>query len=148
MSELQSPITKQTLNVWLKKQSLQGISAWPIYIRLSGIQSNLEDLEEMKVLAEVMRSIEDEIVDRNLNGIELEKQGKQEEARLLYEANVAAGFDGSHPYDRLRILYKYRGDYANAIRICEAYIRNSAQDPKLCESYRTEIEKLKSRMGN
>lgn len=146
MSELRRPITKRILNAWLKEQRRRGAPAWPLYIRLSDIQRQSENLDEILVLAEVMCSIEDEIVDRNLKGIELEKQGKEEEAKLLYEANIADCFDGSHPYDRLRILYKFRGDYPNAIRVCEAYIRNSAQDAKLCESYRAEIAKLKLKM--
>jgi hypothetical protein len=146
MSELRRPITKRTLNAWLKEQRRGGAPAWPLYIRLSDIQRQSENLDEMLVLAEAMRSIEDEIVDRNLKGIELEKHGKEEEAKLLYEANVADCFDGSHPYDRLRIIYKYRGDNPNAIRVCEAYIRNSGQDPKLCESYHAEIAKLKLKM--
>lgn len=62
------------------------------------------------------------MVDRNNEGKELEKQGKIDLAIELYEANVTDKFDGSYPYDRLWLIYRDRGDYDNAIRICDAYI--------------------------
>src|ERR1700722_8392335 len=62
-------------------------------------------------------------VDRNLKGIELEKKGHTAPAVRLYEANIADQFDGSHPYERLRILYARQHRWADAIRVCEAYIR-------------------------
>lgn len=49
-------------------------------------------------------------VQRNLMGIELESQGLIENAIECYEHNVRNGFDGNHPYDRLAIIYRRRGD--------------------------------------
>ena len=83
-----------------------------------------------------------------MKGIALEKQGKEAKAMALYEANVADQFDGSHPYNRLRILYKARGRYTDAIRVCEAYIANSGQNQKLCDSFRSEITKLTAKTSN
>jgi hypothetical protein len=57
-----------------------------------------------------------------------------------------SSLDGSHPYNRLRILYKNRGDYANTIRVCEAYLKNGGKDTKLCESFRAEVIKLKAKL--
>lgn len=62
-------------------------------------------------------------VDRNLKGIALEKEGKVDAAIALYEANIVAQFDGSHPYERLRIIYAKRKDWDDAIRVCRAYIQ-------------------------
>ena len=45
-----------------------------------------------------------QIVENNLRGIELEKAGRTDEAVALYEQNVAACFDGSHPYNRLALI--------------------------------------------
>lgn len=61
-------------------------------------------------------------LNRNLDGIAFEKLGKTHEAILLYEANIREGFDGSHPYDRLAIIYDKRKDYVNEIRVLEKAI--------------------------
>lgn len=58
-----------------------------------------------------------QIVENNLRGIELEKDGRTDEAIALYEQNVAAYFEGSHPYNRLAIIYRKRKDYDNEIRV-------------------------------
>lgn len=57
------------------------------------------------------------LVENNLRGIELEKAGRTDEAVALYEQNVAACFEGSHPYNRLAIIYRKRKDYDNEIRV-------------------------------
>ena len=56
-------------------------------------------------------------VDRNLEGIKLEKEGEIEKAIRLYEKNVEEDFEGSHPYDRLAIIYRKRGEYEEEIRV-------------------------------
>ena len=56
-------------------------------------------------------------VDRNLKGIEFEKKGEIEKAIRLYEKNVEEDFEGSHPYDRLAIIYRKRGEYVEEIRV-------------------------------
>ena len=38
-------------------------------------------------------------------GIKYEKAGKDEKAIKVYEKLIAENFDGSHPYDRLCVLY-------------------------------------------
>ena len=58
---------------------------------------------------------------RNMQGIELEKADKIEEAMALYELNVSAKFVGSHPYDCLAKYYHARKDYKNEIRVIGTY---------------------------
>lgn len=62
------------------------------------------------------------ILDRNNSGMALEKAGKIDEAIRVYELSVADAFFGSHPYDRLRIIYTRQKQYQDAIRVCSAYI--------------------------
>lgn len=56
-------------------------------------------------------------VSRNLKGIQLEKNGKIDEAIKLYEANLAENFEGNHPYDRLAIIYRKRNQVDDEIRV-------------------------------
>ena len=56
-------------------------------------------------------------VDRNLKGIEFEKKGEIEKSIRLYEKNLEEDFEGSHPYDRLAIIYRKRGKYKEEIRV-------------------------------
>jgi hypothetical protein len=95
-----------------------------------------------------MPTPEDIFVDRNIDGSAFEKGGQVEKAIALYEANVADRFDGSYPYDRLRVIYKSRGDFAGAIRVCRFYIEHIARDPKMVEKFRAEIDKLTRKLGS
>ena len=60
--------------------------------------------------------------DRNGHGIELEKQGRMDEAITVYESNIADWADTPYPYKRLRIIYTKRKQYDDAIRVCQKYI--------------------------
>lgn len=146
MSELRRPATKPALLAWVNEQLREGVPQWTVYLRLSKMQSDSIDDREMEAISKVTESIEDRLVDRNLKGTQLEKNGQEDKAIALYEANISDHFDGSHPYNRLRVLYKNRGDYVNAIRVCEAYINNGGSDRKLCESFRVEIAKLQTKL--
>ncbi len=83
----------------------------PLGRRLAGIKKRLDFLhdrndwgnEESDLLKEEGQ-IEGIIVDRNLRGKELEKQGDIEGAIKLYEQNVADQVDTPHPYDRLAAI--------------------------------------------
>jgi len=61
--------------------------------------------------------IEDIMVNRNLKGIKLEKKGNIEDAVKLYEQNITDKFDGTHPYNRLSIIYRRKGQIKDEIRI-------------------------------
>lgn len=53
---------------------------------------------------------------------DLEKRGHVEVAKCGYEILIAAGFIGSMPYDRLRIIYTREKKYTDAIRVCHRYV--------------------------
>lgn len=65
---------------------------------------------------------EDRQVDRNLEGIKLEKEGKTDKAISLYEKNLKEDFEGSHPYNRLAIIYRKRGQIDEEIRVLKKAI--------------------------
>jgi hypothetical protein len=62
------------------------------------------------------------LVARNNRAIALEKTGQIDAAIIIYEISVADEFFGTHPYDRLRIIYSQRKWWEDAIRVCEAYL--------------------------
>jgi len=62
--------------------------------------------------------------ERNVKGGELEKIGSENKAIRLYEANVADEFDGTHPYERLMIIYSRRENHRDAQRVAEACLQN------------------------
>lgn len=64
----------------------------------------------------------DKQVERNLKGIQLEKDGRVDEAIKLYERNIEENFEGSHPYDRLAIIYRKRNQIDDEIRVLEKAI--------------------------
>jgi len=63
-----------------------------------------------------------DFVEMNQKGIQLEKDGKVDKAVELYEKVIAHDFIGSHPYNRLAIIYRKRKDYDNEIRVLEKAI--------------------------
>ncbi len=75
-------------------------------------------LSHHRRLAEIL----DIMVDKNNKGIELEKKGDIESAIKLYEQNVAEEFFGTHPYDRLTIIYRRRKQHDDEIRILKRKI--------------------------
>ena len=52
-------------------------------------------------------------------GMELEKAGLIENAIEMYNAAVRDRFDGSHPYDRLAVLFRKRKDYEREVEVLE-----------------------------
>lgn len=74
------------------------------------------------------------MVDRNNLGIKSEKFGDFEAAIALYEQNVNARFDGSHPYERLLVIYRRDGRDKDMRRVAAACIANVPNmPPKLAE---------------
>jgi tetratricopeptide (TPR) repeat protein len=73
-------------------------------------------------------------VDRNLKGKEYEKKGEIEFAIREYEENLKEKFGGSHPYNRLAIIYRKNKDYDNEIRVLnsaiEIYTERSESSPR------------------
>lgn len=64
-----------------------------------------------------LSKIENNLVNRNLKGIKLEKEGKIDKAIKLYEKNIEEEFEGSHPYTRLAIIYSKKGLLDDEIRV-------------------------------
>jgi DNA polymerase-3 subunit epsilon len=90
-------------------------------------------------------------VDRNLLGIELERTNRIDEAIQCYQANVRDGFKGSHPYDRLAIIFRRRKDAASEIavlnRAVDVYSQlqgDSVLNPKL-EKFKKRLERVSGR---
>lgn len=106
--------------------------------------------ENLRVSQVIYRSRRDpkeaSTVARNLKGIRLENRDKIQEAIQLYEENVREKFDGSHPYERLRIIYRSQKRYEDAIRVCQAYIVNGQQDPVLKSQYAKDIEDFQEKI--
>jgi hypothetical protein len=63
-----------------------------------------------------------ELFDRNARAKALEKSGETDHAINLYEQNVTDCFDGTYPYERLRVIYTEREQYGAAIRVCQAFV--------------------------
>ena len=87
-------------------------------------------------------------VTNNLNGITAEKEDDTEEAIALYEQNVAARFDGDHPYKRLAIIYRKQKRYDDEVSVLEAAVdvfsKLQRQDaPKKLEYFKDRLEKAK-----
>ncbi|MCI0399630.1 MAG: hypothetical protein L0332_22280 [Chloroflexi bacterium] len=107
---------------WVDAQVAQGIPRQIIYDRLFHENRAALSLEEKHACSAVADTVLGIMVDRNLQGEELEKDGRVGEAMTLYEENVADQTTAPFPYDRLRVLYTRRGDYHEAIRICQTYL--------------------------
>ncbi|MBA7592456.1 hypothetical protein ES708_34639 [subsurface metagenome] len=98
------------------------------------------------------KEIENTFVSRNLEGIELEKAGKVDEAIALYEKNIKEGFDGSHPYTRLAIIYNKKGLLDDEIRVLEKAVwvfenivyKGRGDKPTKLEKFKKRLEKVKS----
>jgi tetratricopeptide (TPR) repeat protein len=88
----------------------------------------------------------------SLKGVELEKQGRIDDAITFYEKLVKNNFDGSHPYNRLAILYRKRNDYDNEKRVLEKAIELYSKGnpmytkPKL-DRFKERLRKLEERNG-
>ena len=135
------PYKAANLRAWVKTNVALGAARWKLHQQLAGISLESLELSEMEALTSVMSSIEDVLVDRNLKGIDLEKQGKLSQAITLYEQNVADAFDGSHPYNRLRIAYGEREDVTNLLRIYEAYKNLHNPEQKLSDQFRRALDR-------
>ena len=79
-------------------------------------------VEEIRLHNRRLTEILEIMVDKNNKGIELEKKDDIENAIKLYEQNVADEFFGTHPYDRLAIIYRKRKQFDDEIRILKRKI--------------------------
>ena len=96
-----------------------------------------------------LSKIENNLVNRNLKGIKLEKEGKIDKAIKLYEKNIEEEFEGSYPYERLAIIYSKKGLLDDEIRVLKkavwvfeniVYKDRSDRFPKL-DRFKKRLEK-------
>ena len=136
------PATSATLREWITAEVRRGVPRWTLHRRLSKAALQTPVASEKTIMAIEIKAIEDLLVERNRRGKELERTGQIDQAMALYEANVTDRFNGSHAYERLRALYKTRGDFANTIRVCDCYLRHVGSDERLVQAYRAEIANI------
>ena len=83
----------------------------------------------------------------NEKGIKCERNGDIDNAIVCYEENLKNGFEGSHPYERLAIIYRRKKDYTNEIRVLEQaisiYPRNQQYNVKTYEQFKNRLIKAK-----
>ena len=89
-------------------------------------------LDWAKFINEQQEELQHIMVNRNNRGRQLEQKGNIGKAIQLYETNIQDRFNGTHPYNRLRIIYTKQQHYQDAIRVCRAYLalpnRETGQD--------------------
>ncbi|MDA8186645.1 MAG: hypothetical protein M0T85_00695 [Dehalococcoidales bacterium] len=146
---------------WAEKQMANGTSRQAVcnqllkmnlgFPKLKGLSKSdqltvlTDSVNRSEASSHVHRELYGVMGDRNLTGKELEKAGRIDEAIALYEANLTDCFEGTHPYERLRILYTKRKDYDNAIRVCRMAKEILKGSQELREAWDTEIKKLEER---
>jgi len=124
-------------NPYIKKrgnkiQSFEFISDKKVKVETEGEKLKRLNLEYEKLLKDPNSSlkliekygnriskIENNLLNRNLKGRELEKECKIDEAIELYEKNIKEEFDGNYPYERLAIIYSKKGSLEDEIRVLE-----------------------------
>jgi len=110
------------LRQWANDQIAHGVPRQTIWNYLLNWENVKLSFEEKEASMKIASHLLDVMVDRNLNGKALETQGEVDKAIALYEENISDLFEGSHPYDRLRVIYTKRNQSAEAIRVCRAYL--------------------------
>ena len=116
--------------------------------------------EKYKLKYEEMKSFDKLSYHENLKGMEYEKDKNIEKAIEHYEKSINYNFSGSHPYNRLAILYRKNKDYDNEIRVLrkaieiyeviEKVAQNESQNIKL-DKFRERLDKailLKEKHNN
>lgn len=144
-NEIKKYDSKENVAEWVKAQRASGIPLMELWRELMKNVGQTDELELMEAYMMAAQEIEDVVVSRNLNGKEYESDGDESKAIILYEANLKDRFDGSHPYERLRIIYSRHKRYEDVIRICQSYIDYGQHDPKLKTKYEEIIDKLREK---
>jgi hypothetical protein len=132
---------------YVRDQIASGVPKQIISHALWQKMDETDDLGTLKALSRAAQAVAGILVDRNLKGRELERAGQQDRAIVLYEANIVDRFDGSHPYDRLRVIYGRRRQYEDVIRVCRAYIEHGQQDAKLKAEFSRVILETQRKIG-
>ncbi len=96
----------------------------------------------MQAYSEAQRVLFGVMVERNQQGSDLERARRLDEAIVLYEAHVNDKFVGTHPYERLRIIYTKRNNYNDAIRVCRAFIALPKVEKAKKAKFQDHVQKL------
>lgn len=84
---------------------------------------------------------------RNLEGLELERAGRVEDALTLYQRNIDDSFEGDWPYGRLVATYEKRGELERAVAVLERAIEVfSASKRRTPTDRRSTINAFKGRL--
>jgi tetratricopeptide (TPR) repeat protein len=101
----------------------------PLGRRLARIRQILDGLldkgevgDRWQALSTEEHELEGIVIDRNLEGVALERQGDKEGAIELYEQNVMDEVDTPHPYARLAVIYREEERVDDEIRVLEKAI--------------------------
>lgn len=84
---------------------------------------------------------------RNNAGIQLEKDGKTDEAIAVYEDNIKDGYPAYHSFQRLMIIYRKRKEYDNEIRVIQRGIEVFAPNTAGLEARLAKVLKLKEKQS-
>lgn len=114
--------TEKDLLQWANDQIAQNVPRQIIWNYLLDWENRKLSSEEKETSMKVASHLLDVMVDRNLNGKTLETKGEVDKAIALYEENVSDLFEGNYPYDRLRVIYTKRNQFAEAIRVCRTFV--------------------------
>ncbi len=138
-------VTKAQLLQQADEHMQQGVSRQAIGDTWLNMDRSKLTIEEMTAYSEAEQALFGVMVDRNQQGITLERSGQLDEAIALYEANINDRFVGTHPYERLRIIYTKRKDYEQAIRVCQTFVglQNVPADKKA--QFKEHIQKLRQK---
>lgn len=124
---------------WVKYQNDSGVPLNAIMDKLMKESGQINELELLSAkrdeYMDAANKIQDIFVSKNLDGIQFEKDGADNKAIQLYEENIKDRLVGSHPYERLRIIYTRKKRYEDVIRVCKSYIDNGQHDPQLKAKY-------------
>jgi len=118
-------ISPANIQAWVKNELSRGVPREDLSDCLLSAGADLtgRPWEEWECINKAQMRIFDKMVERNAKALAFEKSGSPLKAIELYEANLADRFRGSGPYERLRVLYSKRRDYANALRVCKMYLK-------------------------
>ncbi|MBM4463838.1 MAG: hypothetical protein FJ012_11045 [Chloroflexi bacterium] len=114
--------THDELLQWANEQMKQGVPRQIVCNYLLNWGSKPLLFEEKEAALKAESHLFGVMVDRNLNGKALEAVSEIDRAIALYENNISDLFAGDYPYDRLRVIYTKRKQFAEAIRVCKAFV--------------------------
>ena len=116
-------MTEGSLREWAREQMEQGAPRQIVCDYLLSF-SKSEDLPDDPIaIMNIESKLSGVMVNRNVEGKALERAREIDKAIELYEANVTDWCIGTHPYERLRVIYSKKKRYSEAIRVCKTFVK-------------------------